>query len=177
MLLPAALALAFTLALAAPVRALRRRGVGTYLGAALVLCALLGAVALLAWLVAAPALEWWSQLPATLQRLFEALERWRDAAMAPFGGAPAARRSRAGDPLAEQIASEGLVFTRLAVGEVLSFAFSTSATVLLLFFLLANEEALVAQALAAIDAAAPARCWCRRRSARRSATSASSSAP
>jgi predicted PurR-regulated permease PerM len=152
LLLPVTLALVFTLALAAPVRALRRRGVGPYLGAALVLGALLGLAALLAWLVTAPALEWWSRLPATLQRLFEALERWRDALPGVFRGhaGPRAGRLPPADPIAERLASEGLVFTRIAAGEALSFALSASATVLLLYFLLAAEQALMAQALAAI---------------------------
>ena len=151
LLLPVTLAVVFTFALARPVRALRRRGVGTYVGAALVLGALLGAVALLAWLVAAPALEWWSRLPATLQRLFEALQNGRDELLAAIGGRPAAGTPRpAADPIAERLASEGLSITRLALGELLSFTLSASATVLLLYFLLAAEHGLVAQAIAAL---------------------------
>jgi predicted PurR-regulated permease PerM len=151
-LLPATLALLFTFVLAAPVRALRRRGVDPYVGAALVLGALLGAVALLAWLLAVPALEWWSQLPATLQRLFEALQHWRDALPAAFGGRAGrgAGRLAAVDPIAERIASAGLAFTRLALAEVLSWALSASATVLLLYFLLAAEQGLVARLLEGI---------------------------
>ena len=150
-LLPVTIAVVFTFALARPVRALRRRGVGTYVGAALVIVALLGAVALLAWLVAAPALEWWSRLPATLQRLFEALQNGRDELLAAIGGRPAAGAPRpAADPIADRLASAGLSITRLALGELASFALSASATVLLLYFLLAAEHGLVAQAIAAL---------------------------
>ena len=149
-LLPAAVAVVFTFALAAPVRWLQRRGVGSYVGAGLVLAALLGAVALLAWLVAAPALEWWSRLPATLQRLFEALHNLRDTLFAAIGGRPPGTPRPATDPMAETFAVEGLTITRLALGGLLSFAFSASATVLLLYFLLAAEHGLVAQALQTI---------------------------
>ena len=152
LLLPVTLAVVFTFALAAPVRALRRRGVGSYVGAALVLGALLGAAALLAWLVAAPALEWWSRLPATLQRLFEALQHGRDDLLAAIGMRPAsgAPAHPVADPIAERLASEGLSITRLALGELASFTLSASATVLLLYFLLAAEHGLVMQAIDAL---------------------------
>ena len=54
------------------------------------------------------------------------------------------------DPLGERLASEGWTFTRLAIGETISFALSASATVILLYFLLASERWLVTRTVAAI---------------------------
>jgi hypothetical protein len=54
------------------------------------------------------------------------------------------------DPLNERLAIEGWTFTRLAVGGTLSFAVSASASVILLYFLLASERWLVDRTAAAI---------------------------
>src|SRR5687768_13705856 len=59
-LLPIAIAIVFAFVLAQPVRALRRRGVHEYVGAGIVILAVLAAVAVLGLLVAAPAAAWWS---------------------------------------------------------------------------------------------------------------------
>ena len=56
------------------------------------------------------------------------------------------------DPLSERLAIEGWTFTRLAIGGTLSFAVSASATVILLYFLLATERWLVERTAAAIRA-------------------------
>ncbi len=149
LLLPVALAMVFAFALAAPVRALRRRGIGAYVGAALVLGVLLATLALLGWWLATPALEWWAQLPSTLQGLFEALQRWRALFAAALGGQPAEAVATV-PTIAERLASEGLSIGRLALGEVLSFALQAAATVMLLYFLLAAEEDLLAFALDAL---------------------------
>ena len=130
-------------------------------------------------LVAAPAAAWWARAPLIVHELVEALQGWRDAL---FPYAPPASLARAPaprapvDPLGERLASEGWIFTRLAIGETISFAVSASATVILLYFLLASERWLV-------DAHRRRRCagrararWCSPACARRSATSASSSA-
>ena len=78
-LLPVTIAIVFTFVLAQPVRALRRAGVHEYLGAGLVIAAVLGAVAIILMLVAAPAAAWWSRAPLIVQELIEALQGWRDA--------------------------------------------------------------------------------------------------
>ena len=153
LLLPVAIAIVFTFVLAAPVRALRRRGVHEYLGAGLVIVAVLAAIVVLTMLIAAPAAAWWSRAPLIFHELMASMERWRDA-LFPYSTPAALTRpnalAAAGDPLAERIASEGWNVTRLAVGETVSFALSASATVILLYFLLASEQWLVGRTVAAI---------------------------
>ena len=144
-LLPIAIAIVFAFVLAAPTRFLRRRGVHEYAASGLVLGAVIGALVLVGALVAAPASAWWQRAPQIVHNLVEAAQRWRDAifpyeAPASLGAAPVPAAA-----LGERIANEGWTFTRLAIGETLSFAFSASATVILLFFLLASEHWLVAR--------------------------------
>jgi len=152
LLLPVTIAIVFTFVLSTPVRALQRRGVHEYLGAGIVIVAVLGAAVLVLMLVAAPAAAWWSRAPLIVHELVEALQRWRDALFpyatpAPLIRAPATPLA---DPLGERLASEGWTFTRLAIGETISFALSASATVILLYFLLASERWLVARTMAVV---------------------------
>jgi predicted PurR-regulated permease PerM len=152
LLLPVAIAIVFTFVLAAPVRALRRAGIHEYIGAGLVIAAVLGLIVLVAALIAAPAAAWWSRAPVIVHELVESLQRWRDALFpyatpAPLARAPAAI---AADPFNERLAIEGWTFTRLAIGETISFAVTASATVILLYFLLASEQWLVTRTTAAI---------------------------
>ena len=151
MLLPVAIAIVFTFVLAAPVRALRRAGIHEYAGAGIVIAAVLGVIVLLAMLIAAPAAAWWSRAPLIVHELVEALERWRDALFPYSTPAPLARApALAPDGFGERLASEGWSFTRQAIGETISFALSASATVILLYFLLASEHWLVTRTIAAI---------------------------
>ena len=153
LLLPVAVAVVFTFVLSTPVRALRRRGLHEYIGAGLVIIAVLAAVAVLAMLIAAPAAAWWSRAPLIVHELMDAVERWRDA-LFPYSTPAALTRSPTptgtDDPLVAHLASEGWTFTRLAVGETVSFLLSASATVILLYFLLASEQWLVGRTIAAI---------------------------
>jgi predicted PurR-regulated permease PerM len=153
LLLPVTIAIVFTFVLSAPVRALRRAGIHEYIGAGAVIVAVLGAAVLILMLVAAPAAAWWSRAPQIVHELVEALQGWRDALFpyatpAPLIRAPAT--VAAPDLLGERLASEGWIFTRLAIGETISFALSASATVILLYFLLASEQWLVARTVAAV---------------------------
>jgi len=118
LLLPVTIAIVFTFVLSTPVRALRRAGIHEYVGAGIVVVAVLGAAALVLMLVAAPAAAWWSRAPLIVHELVEALQRWRDALFpyatpAPLIRAPAAAAAAAADPLGERLASEGWTFTRL----------------------------------------------------------------
>jgi predicted PurR-regulated permease PerM len=154
LLLPVTIAIVFTFVLSAPVRALQRAGIHEYIGAGVVIVAVLGAAALILMLVAAPAAAWWSRAPLIVHDLVEALQGWRDALFpyatpAPLARAPAAAVA-APDLLGERLATEGWTFTRLAIGETISFAVSASATVILLYFLLASERWLVARTVAAV---------------------------
>ena len=149
LLLPVTVAVVFAFVLAPPVRGLAARGVPTYLGAGFVIAASLGVVALVVALVAAPAAAWWSRAPEIAHALFEAVQRWRDA-LFPYATPVALTRGDASAGIAEQLATEGWTITRLAIGETLAFAVSASATVILLFFLLASERWLVARTVAAI---------------------------
>ena len=149
-LLPIAIAIVFGFVLAAPVRFLRRHGLHEYAASGLVVGAMIGAVVLVGALVAAPAAAWSQRAPQILQNLVEAAQGWRDAL---FPYAPPASLGAAPAPAAgfgERIANEGWTFTRLAIGETLAFAFSASATIILLFFLLASEHWLVARTASAV---------------------------
>jgi predicted PurR-regulated permease PerM len=152
LLLPVTIAIVFTFVLSTPVRALHRAGVSEYIGAGVVILAVLGVAVLVLALVAAPAAAWWSRAPLIVHELVEAVQRWRDA-LFPYA-TPAqlirAPSAAATDPLGERLASEGWQFTRLAIGETISFALSASAAVILLYFLLASERWLVARTMAVV---------------------------
>ena len=153
LLLPVTIAIVFTFVLATPVRMLRRAGINEYIGAAIVVTAVLALVVLVFALVAAPAAAWWARAPLIIHDLIEALQGWRDALFpyatpAPLTRGPAALPTP--DPLNERLAIEGWTFTRLAIGGTVSFAVSASATVILLYFLLASERWLVERTAAAI---------------------------
>ena len=174
LMLPIVIAVAFTFVLAAPVRWLRRRGMPDYLGAGLVIAAVLSVVALLVSLLAAPAAEWWARAPGTLHRLIESAQQLRVSAfpealsgpprrpgIANAPGTPAAATLPAApaasapggtvvDPFTEQLTTEGMSITRAALGQMLSFTVAASATVFLLYFLLASEHWLIARTVEAI---------------------------
>jgi predicted PurR-regulated permease PerM len=151
LLLPVTISIVFTFVLSPPVRALQRAGVHEYIGAGLVIGAVLGVAVLLLMLVAAPAAAWWARAPIIVHELIEALQRWQDALFPYATPAPLTRAPLASaDPLGQRIASEGWIFTRLAIGETISFALSASATVILLYFLLASERWFVQRTIAAI---------------------------
>ncbi len=161
LMLPVVIAVAFTFVLAAPVRWLRRRGLPEFVGAGLVIAAVLAVIVLLASLLAAPAAQWWARAPGTVHQLLESAQRLRSAAFpaeppstARRPGPPAASSvpapSAAADPIADQLANEGLSITRAALGQALSFTVSASATVFLLYFLLASERWLIARTVEAI---------------------------
>ena len=153
-LLPIAIAIVFAFVLSAPVRWLRRRGVHEYAAAGIVLVAVLGALVLVGMLVAAPAAAWWQRAPRIVNELIESVQGWRDSVFPYSTPVPLTRSPSAAalpiDPLGERLASEGWTFTRLAIGETISFAFSAAATVILLFFLLASEHWLVAKTVVAL---------------------------
>ena len=163
LMLPIVIAVAFTFVLATPVRWLRRRGLPDYVGAGLVIGSVLAVVALLASLLAAPAADWWARAPGTVHRLIESAQKLRTAAFpdaltgaarrptaipsAPAASAPTAAGP---DPLTEQLTTEGISITRAALGQMLSFTVAASATVFLLYFLLASEHWLIARTIEAI---------------------------
>ena len=162
LMLPVVIAVAFTFVLAAPVRWLRRHGVAEYAGAFVVIASVLAVLALLVSLLAGPAAAWWARAPATVHQLLESAQRLRHIALggppartsapAPPPAASAGANAGAGgtDPLTETLATEGYAITRAALGQMLSFTVSASATVFLLYFLLASERWLIARTVEAI---------------------------
>ena len=162
LMLPVVIAVAFTFVLAAPVRWLRRHGVAEYAGAFVVIASVLAVLALLVSLLAGPAAAWWAKAPATVHQLLESAQRLRHIALggppartsapAPPPAASAGANAGAGgtDPLTETLATEGYAITRAALGQMLSFTVSASATVFLLYFLLASERWLIARTVEAI---------------------------
>lgn len=164
LLLPVLLAVAFTFMLSAPVRGLRRLGVPEAAGAGLVVAAALTVVIGVVSTLAQPAADWWERAPATVRTLIDSAQRVRTAIWepAPAPGrksrpAPAAAPAPAqaappaqSDPLADRIASEGLSFTRVVLGQMVWFTLQAAATVILLYFLLASEHWLVSRTVEAV---------------------------
>ena len=166
---PLVIAVLLTFVLSPLVRWLQRRGVPEVAGAALVVAALLASVVPLAAALAEPAASWWQRAPETAERVLRQIDRVRAAVpglstqTAP--PPPAPRRPGAAttapatatpplapapDPLRERLASEGVTFTGMVVGRGLSFAVSATATVILLYFLLASESWLIRRTVAAV---------------------------
>jgi predicted PurR-regulated permease PerM len=162
LMLPVVIAVAFAFVLSAPVRWLRRHGVAEYAGAGIVIASVLAVTALLGSLLAAPAQQWWARAPATVHQLLDSAQRLRHVAFP--GGAPPPRSARASpaatgasaadarsaDAFADRLADEGVSITRAALGQMLSFSVSASATVFLLYFLLASERWLIDRTVEAI---------------------------
>ncbi|MBK1711335.1 hypothetical protein CKO43_00900 [Rubrivivax gelatinosus] len=143
LLAPIVFALVLTVVLAPAVRALRRRGVPEFIGAGVVVTAGLASVVPLAAALAEPAAAWWARAPEVLAGLLQRLERLRAAVPGLDSGGPGAGPGALG----ERLASEGVALTGLVLGHGLAFALSASATVILLYFLLASEHWLLARAV------------------------------
>jgi predicted PurR-regulated permease PerM len=106
-------------------------------------------------LLPAPAALWGARAPATVHQLLESALRLRSQAFpAPPPAArrpgPAASAPPANDAITEQLATEGVSITRAALGQMLSFIVLASATVFLLYFMLATERWLIARTVEAI---------------------------
>lgn len=158
---PVTIAIVLTLVLAPLVRALRRHGVPEVLGAALVVAALLGTVVPLGASLAGPAAQWWDRAPQMLTRVFTQLDRLREAVpgLARPAAAPPARTTRGTaaaapapppDPVKERLTSEGVALTGALIGRGAAIAVSATATVILLYFLLASEHWLLARWVEAV---------------------------
>ena len=172
LLAPVLFAIVLTFVLAPVVRALRRWGVPEVLGAAIVVLALLGSTVPLAGSLAQPAAQWWQELPVTLSRLMAQFDRVRSTvpALAPPAsaatstppatarrglglapsGAAAATPTAAPDPIKERLTNEGLALGGKLLGGSATFAFKLSATVILLYFLLASEHWMLSRCVQAI---------------------------
>ncbi len=155
LLAPVLVAVLLTLALAPAVRWLRRRGVPEIIGALLIVLALLGSTVPMAMSLARPAAAWWEAAPRTVSQLLEQVEALR--ATIPGLRAPEGRSGRSAslaaapaDPLKERLASEGVALTGLVVTRSLAFVFSASATVILLYFLLASEHWVLSRVVEAV---------------------------
>ncbi|BAL95854.1 AI-2E family transporter [Rubrivivax gelatinosus] len=144
LLAPVLFALVLAVVLAPAVQSLRRRGVPEYVGAGLVVGALLASVLPLAAALAEPAAAWWQRAPEVLAELAVRLQRLRAAipGLDTAGGGPG--------PIAEHLATEGMALTGLVLGRSLAFALSAAATVILLYFLLAGEHWLLPRAVQAL---------------------------
>lgn len=148
-LLPVTLALALMFVLTRPVEKLRAWGVPQAWGAALVLGLLLAVLALLCVTLASPAAQWAERAPTTVRQLLELFEHMRDALLQPLHARPRGGAS-ALDPFKDKLASEGLLFTKVVVGQVLNFTLSAAATIILTYFLLASQPWLLSRTLEAV---------------------------
>jgi predicted PurR-regulated permease PerM len=154
LLAPVLIAGLLTLALSPAVRSLRRRGVPEVLGALLMVVTLMASTVPLAMTLARPAAAWWETAPTTVAQLLEQLDKVRSA-IPGLHPPPPPRPGRAAlpatpDPLKERLASEGVALTGLVLTRSLSFAVSFTATVILLYFLLASEHWVVSRIVEAV---------------------------
>lgn len=153
-LLPVAVAVTLMLVLTAPVQRLRKIGIPQAWGAGLVVTLLLLVVGLLGLCLAAPATQWLERAPATLKQWLDTLDHWRHL-MAPKGLhhiSPDAAQAQA-DALKDKLTSEGLILTRVVVGQFVHVALSMSATVILLYFLLVSQPWLLSRTVEAVKPA------------------------
>ncbi|MGC4080030.1 MAG: AI-2E family transporter [Rubrivivax sp.] len=145
LLAPVLFALVLAVVLAPWVQGLRRRGVPEWVGAGVVVLALVASVLPLAIALAEPAADWWQRASQVLAELVARLQRLR--AAIPGLGAGGAQ---ADGPIAERLASEGMALTALLLERGLAFTLSAAATVILLYFLLASEHWLLPRAVQAL---------------------------
>lgn len=179
LLVPITAALVLTFLFQPMVRWLRRRNVPETIGAGVVVAGLLLATGGLTAALIEPATEWWERAPETLSRVMARVDRLRAVLpiLAPAHPAPvlapvetpprpAARRRAAAaeaappataasqppanDPIAETIATQGVALTGAFVSQFLAFCLSASATVILLYFLLASEHWVLSRSVEAI---------------------------
>jgi predicted PurR-regulated permease PerM len=153
LLAPILIAVLLTLALAPAVRWLRRRGVPEMLGALVLVAALIGSTVPLAMSLARPAAAWWEAAPTTVSQLLEQVEKLR--AAIPGLAPPVVRPGRnapppAPDPLKERLATEGMALTGIVLTRSIAFAVSATATVILLYFLLASEHWMLSRVVQAV---------------------------
>lgn len=150
-LLPIFFAIALTFALAGSVRRLKRWGVPEPIGSGVVLLALLAAGGMLINVLIEPAATWLQKAPTTVEQVLEQIDRARSSIpiiapprRAKLGGAAA------GDPVKEKIASEGINLTGRLLGQFMSLSYTITATVILLYFLLASERWLLNRTIEAL---------------------------
>jgi len=163
LLIPIAVALLLTFVLAPPVRTLRRYGIPEAIGAAIVVATLLSSTVLMGVALSGPAEQWWERAPGTVTQLMAQFDRLRAALPligTPPAPAPATPRARAQaernaaqappDPVREHLATEGVALTRAVIGKTFKFTLSATATVILLYFLLASEHWVLTRSVEAI---------------------------
>jgi len=172
LLVPVTAALVLTFVFGPVVRRLRGWGLPETVGAGLVVAALLAVVGLAASTLVEPATDWWNRAPSTLAQVMSRVDRLRLTMPPAIGPAPAslpasspraaARRAGAdvpasppaaaagGDPITQQIATQGVALTRAFVVRFLAACLSAAATVFLLYFLLASEHWVVQRSVEAI---------------------------
>jgi predicted PurR-regulated permease PerM len=162
LLIPIALALLLTFVLTPPVRTLKRYGIPEALGAALVVATVLACTVLMGVALSGPASQWWDRAPGTMAQLVAQFDRLRAALpliSTPPPPAPPSTRSRAQpapnaapppDPVKEHLATEGMALTRAAITKAFKFSLLATATVILLYFLLASEHWVLTRSVEAI---------------------------
>ena len=158
LLIPVAVALVLTFVLTTPVRVLRRYGIPEALGAAVVVATLIACTVLMGVALSGPAAQWWERAPSTLSQLVAQFDRFR-AALPLIGTPQPTQRPRtqaernaaaAPDPVKEHLATEGMALTRAVIGKAFKFTLSATATVILLYFLLASEHWVLTRSVEAI---------------------------
>jgi predicted PurR-regulated permease PerM len=164
LLIPIAVALLLTFVLAPAVRTLRRYGIPEALGAAIVVFTLLSGTVLMGAALSGPAAAWWERAPTTMAQVMAQIDRLRAAlpgfgppappppvTQSPRARAQAERAAAAqSDPVKERLATEGITLTRALITKVLTFSLSATATVILLYFLLASEHWVLTRSVEAI---------------------------
>lgn len=151
-LVPVAMALLLALVLAPLVRGMNRRlRIPQPLAAVLIVLSLVATIVAAFYLLAPPAAQWMSQLPAELVKIERKLQ--------PFGGQvqdvqDAARHmeqiAQGGETAAERplsVVVKGPSLTQLFLGHTMAVSMAIIVTLVLLLFLLASDDTLLRQAV------------------------------
>ncbi len=153
-LLPVTVAVVLTFAFSPLVRRLRRHGVPDALGAGAVVGGFVLSLVILASVLAAPAASWWDKAPQGIQQLIDRAEEWRRGVpfLAPAPARPATARAAPppADPVKDKIASESVALTGTLLMKLGEGGIFVSATLVLLFFLLASERWLISRTVEAL---------------------------
>ncbi|WP_159098841.1 AI-2E family transporter [Aquabacterium olei] len=140
-LIPIAVAVALMFVLSGPVERLHRLGVPPHWGAGVVVTIMLTGVIGLGSVLARPAAQWAERAPTTVQQVVDTIERMRVAMLPPSRRAAQPLPTvHGGDSIQDKLATEGLLLTRVVFGQAMHFALQASATVILLYFLLASQS-------------------------------------
>ncbi len=142
LLLPVVLAILFNLLLSPAVRALRRAGVPSGLGALLVLVVVIGAVGGAAWNLAAPAAEWMERAPSVARELRQKLRPLQESMRQVQKATEEVEKATEvdGEKPVPQVKVRGPTLMERLLAHAQDIAVGTFVMLVLLYFLMASDD-------------------------------------